>query len=406
MANNELAIRFTEERYATKAEVARELRIQAIDSFWANILSYRNQYSRYLVLKSVDRSLFSVCLCPSISALLNNVENKLLRLNRNYCIMFRNPESLNNFNNYLKDRILKTNHNCSSYSVLLDYCYKNFDRNLDDNYLADLFATASAVKEITTFYRTDDSKTREYTALVDHIYNCAPHGLIEPMLVELFGFAKDLSLSSLLKTIVAYFYMSYINPFDSFSKNISMAYAKSILGKDALGELAFVLPLEEILFDRAEENQKIFVETQKTLDFTYILKFVLENLNGILDEIIPVSKKFASQVAEEKPSPELSEVRKKNIQLALKKEASPLTRTDAKKMEKSLLERDARLRQKEAHFYVEHCTIGKIYTLNHYKRFCRCAYETARTSMDRLAEFGYYKKEQLKNKFIYSPIAR
>ena len=34
------------------------------------------------------------------------------------------------------------------------------------------------------------------------------------------------------------------------------------------------------------------------------------------------------------------------------------------------------------------------------------AYETARTSMDFLADSGFYKKSQIRNKFVYTPIPR
>lgn len=41
-----------------------------------------------------------------------------------------------------------------------------------------------------------------------------------------------------------------------------------------------------------------------------------------------------------------------------------------------------------------------------YKKLLHCAYETARTSMDNLVELGFYRKEKLNNKFIYTPVSR
>ena len=408
MANNDLSIRFTEEVYATKAELARELRITNVDSFWVNVLSYRNQFARVLKLQSIEHKNFGFCFCQSISSLINSIDNKLLRLNRNYSLLFRNQTSLDAFNNLLKDRILKTLHSCAQYSTLLNFAYSNFESNLNDDYFAELYAKANGVREITSFYRRGEYRANGYRALVDHIYDCAPTELIVPMIDNLFEFAKDSSFSSIVKAIIVYYYISYIQPFDLYSNNIAMVYAKSVLAKDSLGELALLLPLEEIFFNHPDDYQKLNNETQKTLDLTYLIKYVLTSLNPIIDELLVASKKFADNVKVEKVDSSLGSINKdeETIKLALKKQPSPLTRTDAKKLEKDLLERDPRLREKEAHFYVVHCTIGKIYTLSNYKRFCRCAYETARTSMDRLAEFGYYRKEQLKNKFIYSPIAR
>ena len=41
-----------------------------------------------------------------------------------------------------------------------------------------------------------------------------------------------------------------------------------------------------------------------------------------------------------------------------------------------------------------------------YKREQNVVYETARTSMDNLANLGFYKKEQIRNKFVYTPVVR
>ena len=76
------------------------------------------------------------------------------------------------------------------------------------------------------------------------------------------------------------------------------------------------------------------------------------------------------------------------------------------RLEQDLLESDPSLKKGEAYFYARHCTMNKRYTIAQYKKELGCAYETARTSMEHLAELGYYRKEQVKNKFVYTPINR
>ena len=83
-----------------------------------------------------------------------------------------------------------------------------------------------------------------------------------------------------------------------------------------------------------------------------------------------------------------------------------LDERQASRLAQHLLELDPSLRKHEAHFYARHCTLGKKYTIAQYKKSIGCVYETARTSMDHLVELGYYRKEMVKNKFVYSPIAR
>ena len=84
MANNELAVRFTEGKYATKSEVAKELKMSIIDNIWSNILSYRSTFNRYLTVKSIDKNQLVVCFCPTVNSLVNSTDMKLLRLTREY----------------------------------------------------------------------------------------------------------------------------------------------------------------------------------------------------------------------------------------------------------------------------------------------------------------------------------
>ena len=401
MASNELGIRFTEAKYATKSEVIKDLRIQAIDSFWSNILAYRSQFNRYLNLKTIDRGLISLCCCSSINALMNNVENKILCLNREFIRIYSDANAMKNVTNTIFNRIATSN-DLSNYVELLAYAYSAYNSVNGEDYLAELFSKLTKITEITHFYRTDDSVTKEKTALIDRIYKCAPSKLIEPMMEDLFVFANDMSLSAIAKFALIYFYMVYVRPFDSNSKELAMIYAKSVLAKDALGELAILLPFEEILFDDAMLESYI-LETQKSLDFTYFVKYFLEKAIPVIENMINTFKNMTCT-----PTPATSFepvqpvfVAKASVSISEKESATVLN-----KIETELLERDPNLKRKEAHFYSRHREIGKSYSIADYKRFSRCVYETARTSMDHLAQLGYYKKIQIKNKFVYETVER
>lgn len=401
MASNELGIRFTEAKYATKSEVIKDLRIQAIDSFWSNILAYRSQFNRYLNLKTIDRGLISLCCCSSINALINNVENKILCLNREFIRIYSDANAMKNVTNTIFSKIAASN-DLSNYVELLAYAYSSYNSVNGEDYLAELFSKLTKITEITHFYRTDDSVTKEKTALIDRIYKCAPSKLIEPMMNDLFVFANDMSLSAIAKFALIYFYMVYVRPFDTNSKELAMIYAKSVLAKDALGELAILLPFEEILFDDAMLDSYI-LETQKSLDFTYFAKYFLEKAIPVIENMINTFKNMTCT-----PTPASSFeavqpvfVAKANVSISEKESATVLN-----KIENELVERDPNLKRKEAHFYSRHREIGKCYSIADYKRFSRCVYETARTSMDHLAQLGYYKKIQIKNKFVYETIER
>ena len=78
----------------------------------------------------------------------------------------------------------------------------------------------------------------------------------------------------------------------------------------------------------------------------------------------------------------------------------------ASRLERHLLELDVRLKKGQAYFYARHCSLGMYYTIDQYKKAVKCVYETARTSMDQLAEFGYYEKKLVGKKFVYTPKER
>ncbi len=86
--------------------------------------------------------------------------------------------------------------------------------------------------------------------------------------------------------------------------------------------------------------------------------------------------------------------------------ANTLSDKEVKEYVRYLLETNPSLNRKQSTFLANHCTPGRYYTIQQYKSFCRCAYETARTSMDHLASEGYYEQLQVKNKFVYRPATK
>ena len=79
---------------------------------------------------------------------------------------------------------------------------------------------------------------------------------------------------------------------------------------------------------------------------------------------------------------------------------------DIEKVTTDLMETYPTLRKSQAHFYASHCTIGRSYTIQEFKKSEDTSYETARTSMDYLAQLGFYEKAKIRNKFVYRPIPR
>ena len=493
MAGNDLAMRFTEDKYATKNEVARELKISSVDTFWANILSYRSHFYHYLAVRTIEKNMLLFCGCPAVNSLVNNVEMKLIRANREYCLISPNSkqyrqlysafgkESLRILNDveqlgveegYLESVLrrevvsaIPNNMLLVNYVKALAYIKRAYVNPINEDFLADLYAKLLGTEELTEFYRNNEDRNPENRVLIDRVYTSAPVNAIGGMMNNLFTFIATSTLSTSLKAIITFFYINYVKPFSKYSEEMAVLMAKAILAHEAFGETVVDLPLEKLLLLPGEEAARIYVEVQKSSDITYFVNYVFKYLNryceDFLDEITKskvtelkedfyqVDEKLEEVEVPEKPAqpekfetidlfaaseePEAEQVKEEPVssieepvdqqqviqpkkktvkvtyvqeELAVAYIPVALDEKQAVLLEQDLLERDPELKKGEAKFYARHCTKGKKYTIAQYKKSLRCAYETARTSMDHLAELLYYRKEKVKNKYVYIPVEK
>ena len=491
MAGNDLAMRFTEDKYATKNEVARDLKISSVDTFWANILSYRSNFYHYLAVRTIEKNMLLFCGCPAVNSLVNNVEMKLIRANREYCLIPPNSkqfrqlssafgkeslrilndiEQLNVEEGYLESVLrrevvsaIPNNMLLVNYVKALAYIKRAYVNPINEDFLADLYAKLLGTEELTEFYRNSEDRNPENRVLIDRVYTSAPVNAIGGMMNNLFTFIGTSTLSTSLKAIITFFYINYVKPFSKYSEEVAVLMAKAILAHEAFGETVVDLPLEKLLLLPSEEAARIYVEVQKTSDITYFVNYVFKYLNryceDFLDEItkskvtelkedfyqvdekieeveVPAQvqpkqekiEKIDLFAASEEPEPVVEpqvsskedaieqpvpQPKKKTVKVTYVQEELAvayipvaLDEKQAVLLEQDLLERDPELKKGEAKFYARHCTKGKKYTIAQYKKSLRCAYETARTSMDHLAELLYYRKEKVKNKYVYIPVEK
>ena len=97
-------------------------------------------------------------------------------------------------------------------------------------------------------------------------------------------------------------------------------------------------------------------------------------------------------------------VKEEPISFALPEFPVSSDQTKVEALTKKLLEVYPQLKKKQAHFYAGHCQIGLHYTIEQFKKAEKTVYETARTSMEDLANRGFYRKEQIGKKFVYTPV--
>ena len=324
MANNELAIRFTEGKYATKAEVAKELRMSMIDTIWSNILNYRSSFNSYLAIKSIEKNQLVICSCPSINALVNSTDMKLIRVMKEYSHLNVNNGDLRRFEdeclikslmhlakvhelevteNYVRSLIhgdirepAPSMRVLTRYLDALKYIKKSHVSPINVDYLAEIYSRLLGTEELTSFYRSTEDSNRENRVLIDRVYTSAPTALIEPMMESLFMFIANSTLSSVCKASIAYYYINYIQPFANYSDEVALLLAKAILAHFDLGEAGVLLPLETLLSENQEEIARLFVEVQKTSDVTYFLYFALKQVEKKCDELLDLNARIQADM--------------------------------------------------------------------------------------------------------------
>ena len=476
MGVNDIVVRFTEDRYATKNEVSKELKISVIDGVWDKILSYRAPFCHYLAIRGTDKNQLRVCLCPTISSTLNTVEAKQLRIVseankldsvnsdkqyfRQSCLV-RNMQNIALANLAVSDEehVRKVLLGSTSDVALANYLHglryveSRFVNPINDDFLADLYSKITGNDELTSFYRTRELEDSGANVLVSRVYKCAPSHMIEPMMESLFNFVEKTNVSPLCRCLISYYYIQFVKPFDKFNNEIAVLFAKAVLAHYSLGDFAIYIPLETFLNENESDMEKIFHDVQTSSDVTYFLTFALKFIGREFDKMLDSLAEYSAkvirddfyqldeepkaeestheepiQVKEEKeepvpsikeePTPIKEEIKPIKVEikstpvvekpagLAVSYIPEELDEKTASRLERHLLELDVRLSKGQAYFYARHCTLGMYYTIDQYKKATKCVYETARTSMDKLVEFGYYAKAQAGKKFVYTPVKR
>jgi len=424
MTSLELGVRFTDKKYATKNEVRNELQTPLVDSFWKAISDYRSQFDISLPLNSIEKNTFRFCNNVLVSNKIDEIKN-LFKENNKYISHLVDKKArikaLPPFSS------LKNN---QEYVNVLSFSFDIRGEEINKELVQRIYERFFP-KGIENLYRIHDGKA---SFIIDKVYDGAPSNRIEAMMDSLFSFIKNDDIDPIIRAIGTFFYILYVKPFDSFNEEMAVILTKLVFYKQGYENSEYYAFESMFIMDKAENN-KVMSETQKTDDLTYFAIKVLDVFtkeiqllidDGIkaetlamkeeynkskVDVLKPVNEKEeVKQEHIEKPHNPINEIRKETIphnaenRLAIASLPNRLDEDEALEMEENLLELDPFLKKGQAKFYVRHCTIGKRYTIQQYKKFIGCVYETARTSMDSLVELGYYKQEMVKNKKVYTPI--
>lgn len=464
MSTNNLAIRFTDETYASRQQVARELGTNLIDSIWKQILDYRKSYSAQLSVFDVTKTPFSITLTTNIVENNQRIFNKLKSSSESFLelknesiekdVLYNDmlKSSLRYLANYKEiiindialDNIIKGKSSDLLYAPLtrylkaLKYIELKDINVLDENLIANFLQILSGNVELLSFYRNKEIEIPSQKVLINREYEGAPVASIEPMMNALLNSINNNNNDLLIRLSATLYMFNYIKPFEHFNEELSVLICKCLISKFTDKSYATILPVEALVLEEKDVLVSSSKEVQKTRDLTYYLNDVSRLFDDVIssfnNRLIQLTRDSleneyfdnkASSIREEKDESKDEEIftssKIENVNDKIITSTPHISNNqpvvnvhlfeelDEKSLNKAaqnLLESDPNLRPNQAHFYVRHCTLGKYYTIQQYKKCERVVYETARTSMEYLARAGYYRREQVKNKFVYTPISK
>ena len=435
MPVNDLAIRFTDDHYATKQDVAKTLGTAVVDALWGTILDYRATFARILPLQAMDKQPLQIVLTPSILEKVMAFDRKMSKvvsLLNYHQVQTELPSVFHpllvpiltaigkqygastaerNVMYILEEKDVERKAELASvnqYYRGLKLIAKRRQTKLDEDLMGDLLMLLNNTQELTMFYREKELTNRP-KSLVARVYEAAPYQLIEPMMQTLLTTIKTLTLSPIVVATIALYYLDYIKPFEAFNDEMSFLLFKNILIHSDYESAACYLNLEQLMENEAYEKR--LLEVQRTRDITYLLDFLLQPMMSSIDQLLDRLLSMQKQAIVQEQNQSTSTLSSFPSPAPLPKETKPFSSSEftvgeveANRLQQHLLETHPSMKKGEAIFYARHHTVGKYYTLSQYKQQLECAYETARTSMEHLVKLGYYRKEKYKNKFVYTPV--
>lgn len=316
MGGQELAVKYSNEIYATQKDIKKDLHTNLIDGIWTQVLKYRSNFIHTLRLRHVDATEYSVCLTPKITDKINSIERKLLKLSSKYKDLL-STKSEAAFSVDSKIFILKEIAKIYNLEVAEDVIYRiasgnvyNIDPQLsiltrynncidyiarfpleqvDENTIGNLYSMILGTEDLTEFYRTTEINNKLSKYLVGKTYLGIPCKLIESNMDQLINFITYHECGIFIKAVCAFYFIYYVKPFESYSEEIAVLMLKKILSCNDYEESTAYVNFEAIL-NHKEELENVIFECQRTYDLTYLLWFLFDKVDSLIEDALTTAE--------------------------------------------------------------------------------------------------------------------
>ena len=244
-----LPVKYSNNMYATKQDIARDLKINLVDNIWDKVVEYRSNFITPIDLKHIDDTKYNICLTPSISNSVNQIERKLFRLSNEYfklekchaesdykliaykeCLNVINKKYNLRVEDNVIDSIITGNisalspqaMNLNKYFKCLKLIEQTPLEDINDTCLGNFFSNLTGNDELVQFYRTKEIDSNASKYMIGKIYYGIPYKLIEKAMDDLFNFINFKDMSIFIKGVVTFYYLYYVRPFEIYSEDIGL----------------------------------------------------------------------------------------------------------------------------------------------------------------------------------------
>lgn len=421
--------RFSDDCYATKDEAKAVYNLEDISSIWEKVLNYRSFYDVETDLIDVDSNHYKICLTKKLLSDSYHLQNDYLNDYISYITLSQDDKALYAYDKKtfgikvtarflgislpetMAEKIAKGNIEnvplnlfaLKAYADTLEYAFSLKSLSLED--------IENINKSLSGEERESLAKYR--SSFVNDINPLKAPGKedIQKHLNALLVSLKDENIPLLLRALDILYVFSYLRPFEVANEATSAIVAKTFLKNNGFGIIGFYLDFESIAFAHSDSFYKRLKNAEETLDLTYFLFNVLPYFKSLEEENKLKLKEYLEKTKEEAKEREEKLPRMgeevpliETLTYALPSFPTNIKSEEIEDTARKLMEVHPHLKKKQAHFYAGHCTIGLHYTIEQFKEAEHSVYETARTSMEDLAKRGFYKKEQIGKKFVYTPV--
>lgn len=418
--------KYTDSVYATKEEIRSLYNNQDIESVWENILSYRQYFDTETELVDSEGSHYKVCLTKKMTGIAYDLQLRIMAQANRYVLLNDDQQALLGYEELAK--ALRATANFANINIsanTLERFIHNEIENMSTQFFPlktymkaygyaisqDKFSieTIENINRVLSGFENDEEVIYRTDTRPDVINPLVAPNIsqIKDHMNRLSLFLEQQEIPLIVKALSMIYFFSYARPFEYANEETAGLAVKCLLKCKGLDLPGFSLPFESLSYTTSQSYFRKQKSTEETLDLTYFVDTTLDFLSHCSDifenELYAHEKKTSeSEVEGENINPKTFS--SESVTFALPVFPVSGNSTEVGAIASKLMLIYPQLKKKQAHFYAGHCQVGLNYTIEQFRKEEKTVYETARTSMEDLANRGFYEKKQIGKKFVYTPV--